>query len=175
MEQNAKKPENTYKKLASGVESSDKSAKAARKQVDAMRKDLEKFYTAWEKEVAGYTTEAMKEQSQNSLNEVKAKFERFDTALKEASELYQPFIASLRDQVSYLGRDLSPEAVSALETQAKDLNENASKLYEKVDEILHDTKAPAAEEETAEATDDQEPSEAADDTGAAEDADTDPS
>jgi signal transduction protein with GAF and PtsI domain len=144
-EEEADKPESTYKKLSKAVEDCDKVAKDARKSVDSMREDLTKFFGTWEEEIEKYSSDAMKQQSQDRLAAVKGKFDRFNTALNEASELYAPFIASLRDQVLFLGRDLSPEALSALQGEATKLNEDVAKLYVKVDEALNDTRAEEVE------------------------------
>lgn len=146
----AKKPNKIYKDLSKSTEACDKAAKDVKKSVDSLHKDLEKFYKAWEKENESYTSQSMKDRSQKSLDKVKAKFDSFDTALKGASELYQPFIASLRDQVAYMGRDLSPAALGELKDEAATLNESAEALYAKVDEAIAATQPGAADDAAAE-------------------------
>lgn len=144
-EQTAKKPESAYKKLTGGIEDCDKAAKDARKSVDSMTKELEAFFVTWAEEISAYSIESLKEQSQKRLEAVKGKFDRFNASLEEASKLYRPFIAALRDHASFLGRDLSPETLTALEGEAKKLNDEATALYAKVDEALNDTGATEAE------------------------------
>ncbi len=151
IEEKAKKPQSTFKKLGKSVEDCDKSAKGVGKSVESLRKDLDKFFASWEKEISVYTTEAMQERSRKSLDEVKGKFDRFETSLKEASELYKPFIASLRDHVAFLGRDLSADTIADFQDEAAKLNETASLLYDKINEALNDTRD--EEVEAAVATD----------------------
>ena len=146
IEQKAKKPDATFKKLAKGVDASDKAAKGAGKSVEAMHKDLDKFYAAWEKEIGTYTSDDMKAVAQKSFDQVKGKFDRFDAALKDAAAIYDPFIISLRDQVAFMGRDLSPEALTALTDTAQKLNASADELYQKIDQTLNDTGAEAQAE-----------------------------
>ncbi len=144
-----KDPESVYKNLSKSIDKSDKAAGSARKSVESLRKDLASFYKSWEKELESYTSESMKERGRKSLDKVKATFDRFDTALQGASELYQPFIASLRDHAMFLGRDLSPEALAELKDEAGTLNESAEALYVKVDEAIAATEGgpdPAAAE-----------------------------
>jgi chromosome segregation ATPase len=151
------KPESIYKKFEKGIEECDKAAEQARKTVDDMRKDLQEFYAGWEKEIAAFSSESMKERGQESLDRVRGRYERFDTALNGASELYGPFIATLRDHALFLGRDLSPEALGALGEETETLNQTATELYAKIDEALNDTRAGEAE--------DMEPAGGADPTG----------
>ena len=144
LEQTAKKPSSAYKKLASALDDCDKAAKGARKSVDSLTANLEKFYATWEAEIESFASASMKEHGQKSLDEVRGKFERFNKSLEEASELYHPFIAVLRDQALVLGRDLSPEMLKSLEGEAKKANEDAEALYVKIDEALNDTLPPLA-------------------------------
>jgi len=144
----AKKPNSTYKDLSKSTDKCDKAAEGARKSVESMHKDLEKFYKSWAKEIEGYQSDSMKERSQKSMDKVKATYDRFDTALKGASELYKPFIATLHDHVMFMGRDLSPDAVGELKDDAATLNQEAEALYAKVDEALGATE-PGAEDDTA--------------------------
>jgi hypothetical protein len=146
VEQTTKNPAGQYKKLSKAVESCDKAATNAEKAVQSMNKDLEKFFAAWEVELADYSTGSLAEASRKNFDEVKAKFDRFNASLGEASELYDPFIASLREQVLYMGRDLSPTAIEALKDPAAELNDMANQLYEKIDEVLNDTREQEAEE-----------------------------
>jgi len=144
-----KGPESAYKDLPKSIDKCDKSAEEARKSVESLRKDLQGFYKSWEKEIASYSSEPMKERSQKSLDRVKTTFNNFDAALQGASELYKPFIASLRDQSTFMARDLSPAALAELKPDADKLNQDAEALYAKVDEAIaasDPSTAPAADE-----------------------------
>lgn len=144
-----KGPESAYKELPKSIDKCDKAAEDARKSVESLRKDLQDFYKGWEKEIASYSSESMKERSQKSLDRVKTTFNNFDAALQGASELYKPFIASLRDQSTFMGRDLSPAALAELKPDADQLNQDAEALYAKVDEAIaasDPSTAPAADE-----------------------------
>jgi len=132
----AKKPDSVYKDLSKSTDACDKAAQAVRKSVDSLHKDLDKFYKDWAKEIEGYSTDAMKERGNKSLQQVKAKFNSFDQALQGAADVYKPFIATLRDQVTFMGRDLSPAALSGLKSDGEGLNKSAGDLYSKVDAAI---------------------------------------
>ena len=53
-----------------------------------------------------------------------------------ASEIYQPLMSSLTDQIKYMGFDLSAEAMAALHEPAEELNELAKNLYAEIDAVL---------------------------------------
>jgi hypothetical protein len=57
-------------------------------------------------------------------------------SMGEAGDLYEPFVLNLREQVLYLGRDLSPEALEGLEGDAAELNKSSEELFAKIEEIL---------------------------------------
>jgi hypothetical protein len=159
----AAKPEPTYKKLIKGVDSSEKSAKSAGKAVESMHKDIDKFFAGWAEELDAYSSDSLRAAAQESYDEVKGKLDRFDAALKQAADIYHPFINDLKEQTSFMGRDLSPEAMTALQDSAKELNAKAEALFAKIDEALNDTQGAGAEAEAAEEAHDEGAAAGADD------------
>lgn len=133
-----KKPENTYKKLSQGVDQCDKKRDSASKSAEAMQKEADKFFTAWEKEQEKFTSEDIKARSQERLQFYKDRFTEMTDAMKAAGEAYEPFINSLRDQVMLLGNDLSEDGIAALQDEAKTLNANAETLFQKIDAIFNE-------------------------------------
>jgi hypothetical protein len=131
-----KKPENTYKKLSQGVDQCDKKREAARKSAEGMKKEADKFFAAWEKEQEELTSEDIKARSQERLQFYKDRFTEMTDAMTAAGEAYEPFINSLRDQVMLLGHDLSEDGIAALQNEAKTLNANAERLFQKIDAIF---------------------------------------
>ena len=61
---------------------------------------------------------SFKEMSQKQLDTARARFDTMIARMGEGREAYQPFITSLKDQIQFLGRDLSPEALGALDEAA---------------------------------------------------------
>lgn len=177
----AKKPDKTYKDLSKGADECDKAAEKARKSVDSMHKDLGKFYQTWEKEIEAYQSDSMKEHGKQSLEKVKTTFNNYDAALKEAADLYHPFIATLHDHVTFMGRDLSPDSLAGLKDDAAKLNQDAESLYAKVSAAIEASKPGSADDtaktgDTAAGDDDADKKDAGDaaDGNAAGDAGSDP-
>lgn len=136
MQGKAKKPQDAYKKLTKSVEKCDKLSASIRKKVDEMKKQANTFLTGWEKELETYSSESFKEMSQKQLDTARARFDTMIARMKEGGEAYQPFITSLKDQVQFLGRDLSPEALSALSEAAAKVNSDGDAVIVVIDKIL---------------------------------------
>jgi hypothetical protein len=141
------------------VDQCDKKRDAARKSAEGMKKEAEKFFAAWETEQEKYTSEDIKKRSEERLQFYKDRFIEMTDAMTAAGEAYQPFIASLRDQVMLLGNDLSEDGIAALQDEAKTLNASAETLFQKIDAIFDeaarsekklDEEAPPPLEETGE-------------------------
>ncbi len=136
MQGKAKKPQDAYKKLTKSVEKCDKLSASIRKRVEEMKKQANTFLTGWEKELETYSSESFKEMSQKQLDTARARFDTMIARMKEGGEAYQPFITSLKDQVQFLGRDLSPEALGALSEAAAKVNSDGEAVITLIDKIL---------------------------------------
>jgi len=157
----AKKPDAAYKKLDGDVGKVEKIVTGIQKQVAAMDKGSEKFFADWAAQIANYSGESMREQGQKRMEVAKGKYAEMRTNMTSAGEAYQPFMANLKDQVLYMGTDLSPEALEALQPETEKLNQMGEDLFAKIDRILSDEAADeeefheaveeAGEEEAAEA------------------------
>jgi hypothetical protein len=76
--------------------------------------------------------------------------------LTSASNEFAPVMQNLNDQILYLGRDLSPEAIADLADEAAELNAQAEAATAKVKEMLETAgKTQAAAEAEIETTEDE--------------------
>jgi hypothetical protein len=148
----AKKPDQTYKKLVQSVDKSSKSTNDIQKQRSSLEKEAVKFYQAWEKEIATYSDPSFQEKGQQRMAAVKGRFDAFVSGMEELRAMYEPFFAKLNDQVLFLGRDLSPEALGDVSDMVTKQNADADALIAKFEEVLvGEAEAPAElEEETME-------------------------
>ncbi len=135
----AKNPQSAYKKLAGDLKSSDKMLKDATKKLESMEKEAGKFFAAWEADLQSFSSDSMKEKSQKRLDASKAKYEELGAALREAGQAFDPLVANLSDQILYLGRDLSPEAIADLQDEAAALNEQAKEVADTINGLMEKT------------------------------------
>ena len=104
--------------------------------IDSLNKQAQKFFGQWEKELAEYSSDSMREKSSARLDAAKQKFKTLGETLGEARKAFEPLVQSLNDQILYLGRDLSPEAVADLEDEAAELNKQAEDVMAKINDLL---------------------------------------
>jgi hypothetical protein len=102
-----------------------------------MQKAGQKLFASWQKEVDGITNEQMKQISMDRLDEVSANSQRMTDQVVVAQAAYDPFMTSLQEQTVFLGRDMSPAAIEALQPMALELNGLASTLLSSIDAVLN--------------------------------------
>jgi hypothetical protein len=132
----AKKPESTYKKLTQAIGKSEKAVAKSNSGVEKMQKQAKKVFSEWEKELAGYQNEQLKELSAQQLDTSKKRHEAMTEKMKLAVEASNPLIASLNEQATFMARDLSPEAMTALQGPAEELNGMALEVFAQIDAVL---------------------------------------
>jgi hypothetical protein len=128
--------ESTYKKLTQATSKSEKAAEKSGSSVEKMQKQAKKVYSAWEKELEGYENEQLKALSVQRLEASRQTNDAMAEKMKSAGEAYNSFISSLNDQVKFMARDLSPDAMSALQGVAQELNVMAEELFAQIDAAL---------------------------------------
>ncbi len=132
----AKNVESSYKKLTQNTKEIEKASTSIRKQIDTMSKNAEKLFAGWEEQIGQFTSENLKATSQQQLDDAKQRYKAIKDSAAGAKEIYDPFIANLNEQIMFMGRNLSPDALAALGDEATKLNEQATALMEQVDGFL---------------------------------------
>lgn len=132
----AEKPESTYKKLVKALEKSEKVAGKTRDRVEKMQNQADKVFSAWTQELESYENEQLKELGMQRLDTAKQRYDVMIERMKSAGEAYHPLVSSLHDQIKFMGFDLSPEAMSALQGPAEELNAMSGELFARIDAVL---------------------------------------
>ena len=132
----SKNVQSDYKKLANALNGTDKKIQSAKKGMDSLSKQANKFFIQWEKELAEYSSDSMREKSSARLEAAKEKSRNLAATLGEASAAFGPLMQNLNDQILFLGRDLSPEAIADLQDEAAELNQQAEDVTATVKDLL---------------------------------------
>jgi prefoldin subunit 5 len=143
----AKNTQSAYKKLSSDLKSTEKMVQGAGKELNSLNKEAEKFFSAWEKDLKSFSNDDLKQKSQTRLDASKAKYAALGDALGQASDAFTPLVQNLNDQILYLGRDLSPEAIADLADEAETLNQQAKDVSDQVEQLMQSAAAAEASEE----------------------------
>jgi hypothetical protein len=129
--------------------------------VASLSKEADKFFKAWEQDLASISSESLRDKSSARMEDAKKRYAELGEILTSASNEFAPVMQNLNDQILYLGRDLSPEAIADLSDEAAELNAQAETATAKVKEMLEkagktQAAADAELETTEETTDDSE-------------------
>ena len=130
-------PEKAYKDLTKATEKSEKLWANAGKSFDKMQKQGDKLFSSWQKDVDAFGNEQMKQIGMQRLEFAQTQNQQMIEKMGAAEEFYQPFISSLKDQQLFMGRDLSPAAIDALQPVAEELNGTAAELLANIDAVLN--------------------------------------
>jgi len=143
----AKNAQSAYKKLAGDLKSTEKMIQGANKSVQALNKEAGKFFADWEKDLGEYSNEDLKQKSMARLEKAKAQYTTLGEKLGEARSVFAPLVQNLNDQILFLGRDLSPEAIDDLKDEAEALNQQVDEVSKKVNELVASADAKPVEAE----------------------------
>ena len=143
----AKDNQKAYKKLVGDLKSTEKKISGSKKQVAALGKEADKFFKAWEQDLASISSESLREKSAGRMEAAKNRYASLGETLTAAGQEFAPVIQDLNDQILFLGRDLSPEAIADLEDEAAALNQQAEAAIAKVKQMLDEAGKTQAEAE----------------------------
>jgi len=132
----AKDNQKAYKNLVSDLKSTEKTMDGAKKQLGSLSKEADKFFKAWEQDLKSISSESLRDKSAARMAEAKTRYADLGDILTAASAEFAPVMQNLKDQILYLGRDLSPEAIADLSDEAAELNRQAEAATTKVKEML---------------------------------------
>jgi len=132
----AKDNQKAYNKLLSDTKATEKKIDNAKKQGAALQKEADKFFKAWETDLASISSDSLREKSSARMEAARQKYASIGETLGKAREELAPVVQNLNDQILFLGRDLSPEAVADLKDEAAELNRQAAEATEKIRAML---------------------------------------
>jgi hypothetical protein len=125
-----------YKKLVGDLKGTEKKIEGARKELSGLKKEADKFFKAWEADLASMSSESMREKSAARMEIAQQRYAAIGETLGKARKELAPVVQNLNDQVLYLGRDLSPDAIADLQDEAAALNQQAADATAKVKALL---------------------------------------
>jgi hypothetical protein len=125
-----------YKQLQKALAKSEKSAAAVGTSVGKMEEVAAEFFSSWESSLAGFSSDDLRARSEERMKDTRKRYDGILAAASESREAFGPFVTQLKDQILFLGHDLNPSALEALAPDAKKLNEQADKVFARVDKTI---------------------------------------
>lgn len=128
--------QSAYKKLVDDLKGAEKKIDGARKQIAGMNKEADKFFKDWEQDLSSISSEGLRDKSAQRLESARKRYASIGETLSKAGAEFAPVVQELNDQILFLGRDLSPDAVGDLQDEAEALNQQAAEVTERVRTML---------------------------------------
>jgi uncharacterized coiled-coil DUF342 family protein len=124
-----------YKKLNKQVEDTKGKRAEIPKQIDAVKVEADTLFKGWAESAATISDPDLKAQSQKRLTDAKARLADIQGSAAKAGSLYNSFMKTLQDRVTFLGHDLNDTAVATLKPANAKLNAQATDLYAAIDKV----------------------------------------
>jgi len=125
-----------YKKLQKEMESTEKKRAEIPTRASEMDAEAQALFESWADSAAAIESPDLRKRSEERLEKTKTRYAEIGTVGKEAADLYEPVMKTLRDQVAYLGHDLNASAVASLKPDAAKLNTQVDELYKRIDDTI---------------------------------------
>jgi len=93
--------------------------------VETVSQDL---FKEWEEEIQQISTENLRANSRNQLQETRSRYNEMHLALKRAEKSMEPVLTALRDHVLYLKHNLNAQAIASLKGEAASIQSDIAKL-----------------------------------------------
>lgn len=118
---------------------------AARKRVNQVTMEGDKFFHSWEKEIALITNPELQQRSEARKNSIFANFNRIDETMQGAEDAFAVSMSDLRDVERFLSVDLTPEGISQVADTIQKANTDASTLHIQIDAVIEQLSRVSAE------------------------------
>jgi len=133
-----KKEVDQIKKMAANFES----------RVEAMKKQGEAHFAAWERNMESLNDEELREMSAARKAELKEKYGALADSLRKVGKDYRDFMGGLESVVKYLDLDLTPASVGMLGDRTTTVETDAEELKGSLDAVGQELTKVAAEMST---------------------------
>jgi hypothetical protein len=125
-----------YKKLLKSSDSMNDKVADARKKIEEMQKHGDTYFSGRAETIKNIQDPALQKQAQQRLTANQQEFAGVLQSLRDAGGSLEPFRKQLADQITFLGSDLTPSAMTSLKPQAEKLNAQGAEVFSKTDQAL---------------------------------------
>jgi Protein of unknown function (DUF2959) len=125
-----------YKKLMKSSDSMNDKVAEAREKIEAMQKNGDTYFSGRAETIKGIQDPALQKQAQQRLAASQQEFSGVLQSLRDAGAALEPFRKQLADQITFLGSDLTPSAMTSLKPQAEKLNAQGTEVFSKTDKAI---------------------------------------
>ncbi len=133
--------EAVYNELDDEYEASVSAADNIRDRIDAVENVAEALFTEWSAELAEYSNQNLRRDSERQLNETRRRYERLMGSMRNAEKTIDPVLASLKDNVLYLKHNLNARAIASLKGELATVNDDVTRLISAMQSAINESNA----------------------------------
>jgi len=130
-----------YKRLMKSMDSMNASVTAASQKVDQMQQAADIYFAGRAETIKNIQNPELQERARQRMADSQKGFGGVLQSLRESAQALEPFRKELADQITYLGSDLTPSAMTSLKPNADKLNGHGSEVFAKTDKAITDANA----------------------------------
>ena len=125
-----------YKKLMKSMDSMNDRVQDARQKIAEMQKAGDVYFTGRAATIKNIQDPQLQERARQRLDDTQKEFAGVLQSMREAGDSLEPFRKEVADQITFLGSDLTPSAMTALKPNAEKLNARGSDLFARTDKAI---------------------------------------
>jgi DNA anti-recombination protein RmuC len=125
-----------YKKLMKSSDSMNDKVAEAREKIEAMQKSGDTYFSGRAETIKNIQDPALQKQARQRLAASQQEFTGVLQSLRDAGGAMEPFRKQLADQITFLGSDLTPSAMTSLQPQADKLNAQGAAIFSRIDKAI---------------------------------------
>jgi predicted nucleic acid-binding Zn-ribbon protein len=130
-----------YKKLMKSVDGMNDRVTEGRQKLDEMQQAGDTYFGGRAEGIKAISDPQLQDRAKQRMTDSQKEFARVLQSLREAGQALEPFRKELADQITYLGSDLTPSAMTSLKPNADKLNAHGKEVFAKTDKAIADANA----------------------------------
>ena len=134
--QPSKNMKGDYKKLLAAAKDTDQKVDDAQARVAAMEAAGNTYFTGRAATIKDIQSGELRDQAQQRLDENQKEYAAVLASLREAGQSLHTLRTDLNNQITYLGSDLTPSAMTSLKPQAQKLNDRGVQVLASADQAI---------------------------------------
>lgn len=128
----------TYGRLQDDLKRSEARAKEVRDRIDAIDAVAGALFDEWSAELAQYSNPNLRTQSARQLEATRKRYAELRRVMNTAADRMEPVLTAFRDQVLFLKHNLNAQAVAALGTTTRDLQQDIGRLIADMEKSIRE-------------------------------------
>jgi hypothetical protein len=131
----------TYERLNDEYKRSEARAKEVRDRIDAIDNVARALFEEWNVELTQYTNAPLRAQSARQLSTTKQRYADLMRVMEQAAARMDPVLGAFHDQVLFLKHNLNAQAIAALDSTTRTLQQDISRLMADMEKSIREADA----------------------------------